>query len=132
MSSIDNYDTDLNKQKTGELMITRFSSILRQQTPPNLILNNHPIPIKPFILQHLTPLPLTPHLPPNLILPKHPSPLSQKPMPNLVNVIPKLPHPITKQLPLQLLLAHIQLQLKMPIRRVMQHQINVVIKNRRP
>lgn len=55
-------------------MITRFSSIHHQQTLPNLILNNHPIPIKQLILQHLTPLPFTPHLPPNLIPPKHPHP----------------------------------------------------------
>ncbi|TWC21480.1 hypothetical protein FBY05_10845 [Pseudomonas sp. SJZ083] len=114
-------------------MITRFSSIHHQQTLPNLTLNNHPIPIKPLIPQHLTPLPFTPHLPPNLIPPKHPPTLAQKPMPNLINVIPPPPpHPITQQFPFQLLLAHVQLQLKMPIRRVMQYQINVVIKNRRP
>lgn len=88
-------------------------------------------PIKPLPPNQIPNLPLLPHLPPNFILPIHPPSLSYKPMPQLKYVIPKLPHPLTQQLPFQLRSPHIQLQLKTPVRRVVQHQINVVVENRR-
>lgn len=116
--------TEVKIQENRRKTLGRFNHLIC-----NLILNHHPIPIQPHPLHQFPHLPLLPHFPPDLILPIHPLPFPHKPVTFLKHVIPILPHPIAQQLPLQLRVPHVQLQLKSPIRRVMQYQVNVVVEN---